>query len=61
MAREEGVVNMFNGATMATTRAVLMAVGQLSVYDQVKELLLYTGLFADNPNLHFQSSVITVL
>lgn len=60
VAREEGVASMFNGATMATIRAVVMSVGQLSVYDQVKIVLLYTGFFDDNPNCHFSASVITV-
>lgn len=60
MAKDEGVASMFSGATVATMRAVVMTVGQLSVYDQVKLVLLYTGLFEDNPNLHFTSSIITV-
>lgn len=60
ITREEGVMGMFNGATMATVRAVVMTVGQLSVYDQVKQGLLYTELFDDNPNLHFTASIITV-
>lgn len=52
---------MFSGATMATVRATLMSIGQLSVYDQAKVMLLYTGLFEDNPTLHFTSSLITVM
>lgn len=58
--REEGFIRMFNGATMATVRATVMSVGQLSVYDQVKQVLFASGFFEDNPNLHFTSSVITV-
>lgn len=38
--RFEGYKALFNGTTMATSRAVLMTVGQLSMYDQFKHLLL---------------------
>lgn len=60
VAKEEGMQGMFKGATMATIRAIVMTVGQLSVYDQVKELLLYSGYFTDNANLHFTSSITAV-
>lgn len=40
VARYEGVRALFNGTTMATSRAILMTVGQLSMYDQFKHLLL---------------------
>jgi len=33
----EGVRKLFNGCTMATGRAVLMTIGQLSFYDQIKQ------------------------
>ncbi|KAG8227369.1 hypothetical protein J437_LFUL000377 [Ladona fulva] len=55
--REEGVRRLFAGASTATSRAVLMTVGQLSFYDQVKEFLLATGMFHDNPTTHFLSSL----
>lgn len=58
--REEGVIKLFSGASMATSRAVLMTVGQLSFYDQVKVFLLSTGYFADNPNTHFLASLTAV-
>ena len=38
--RNEGVRCLFNGATTATARAVLVTIGQLSMYDQYKYLLL---------------------
>lgn len=38
-------------------RAVLMTVGQLSFYDQVKQLLLSSGYFGDNSTTHFLSSL----
>jgi hypothetical protein len=44
---------------MATGRAVLMTVGQLSFYDQVKLFLLRAG-FSDNIVTHFLSSLTAV-
>jgi len=41
-------------------RAVLMTVGQLSFYDQVKQLLLSSGYFGDNSTTHFLSSLTAV-
>lgn len=55
--REEGFKRLFSGASTATSRAVLMTVGQLSFYDQVKVMLLGTGYFEDNMTTHFLSSL----
>lgn len=55
--REEGFTRLFSGASTATMRAVLMTVGQLSFYDQVKQLLLSSGHFGDNSTTHFLSSL----
>jgi len=52
----EGVGAMFNGATMACSRAMLVTVGQLSFYDQIKQLLLTTPYFKDNLVTHFSAS-----
>lgn len=54
--REEGPKRVFSGASTATSRAVLMTVGQLSFYDQVKIFLLNAG-FSDNLLTHFLSSL----
>lgn len=54
--REEGITKIFNGATMATTRATFMTIGQLSFYDQIKQTLIATGYMKDNPTTHFTSS-----
>ncbi|XP_052786957.1 mitochondrial dicarboxylate carrier-like [Mya arenaria] len=55
--RQEGVAKMFSGATMATSRAVCVTVGQIACYDQIKGTLLGTPLFQkDNEILHFTSS-----
>lgn len=58
--REEGFTRLFSGASTATMRAVLMTVGQLSFYDQVKQFLLASGYFGDNSTTHFLSSLTAV-
>ncbi|KAJ8923204.1 hypothetical protein NQ315_001758 [Exocentrus adspersus] len=55
--REEGLRRLFSGASTATSRAVFMTIGQLSFYDQVKMMLLHSGLFKDNLATHFLSSL----
>jgi hypothetical protein len=42
VAREEGVRKLFGGAEWASSRAVLLTVGQLSFYDLIKAKLLET-------------------
>lgn len=59
--REEGFTRLFSGASTATMRAVLMTVGQLSFYDQVKQLLLSSGYFGDDSTTHFLSSLTAVI
>lgn len=54
---EEGFFRLFNGCSTATGRAVLMTIGQLSFYDQIKLMLLKTEIFQDNPTTHFLSSL----
>ncbi|KAF4519390.1 hypothetical protein B566_EDAN008698 [Ephemera danica] len=54
---EEGISRLFAGASTATSRAVLMTVGQLSFYDQVKLYLLASGYFQDNVVTHFIASL----
>lgn len=58
--RLEGTKCLFNGATTATSRAVLMTIGQLSMYDQFKYLLLtyVPTVFTDNLMTHFTSSLL---
>lgn len=55
--RNEGLTKLFSGASMATTRAIMMTVGQLSFYDQIKSLLLDLPYFDDNANTHFVASL----
>uniref|UniRef100_A0A914VZL4 FAD dependent oxidoreductase domain-containing protein n=1 Tax=Plectus sambesii TaxID=2011161 RepID=A0A914VZL4_9BILA len=55
---QEGLKSLFNGATMATGRAVLMTIGQLSFYDQIKQMLLESGYVGDNLITHFSASFL---
>jgi len=57
VAKEEGFRKLFSGADWATGRAVLMTIGQLCFYDQVKMTLLDTPYFSDNLVTHFTSSL----
>lgn len=56
--RNEGVPRLFGGATMASSRAVLVTVGQLAGYDQIKQLMMLTGVFEDNIVLHLTCSTL---
>ncbi|XP_021096804.1 mitochondrial dicarboxylate carrier isoform X1 [Heterocephalus glaber] len=58
VAREEGLRKLFSGATMASSRGALVTVGQLSCYDQAKQLVLNTGYLSDNIFTHFIASFI---
>ncbi|NWY47094.1 DIC protein, partial [Sylvia atricapilla] len=56
--REEGVKKLFSGASVASLRGAFVTIGQLSCYDQAKQLVLATGLLSDNIFTHFLSSFI---
>ncbi|XP_075973512.1 dicarboxylate carrier 1 isoform X2 [Anticarsia gemmatalis] len=58
VARTEGVLRLWAGASMTCGRAVLMTIGQLSFYDQIKELLIETPYFEDNVITHVTSSLM---
>lgn len=60
VASEEGVMRLWAGATMTCSRAILMTIGQLSFYDQIKVLLLSSPYFGDNVATHFTSSLLAV-
>ncbi|NXE70383.1 DIC protein, partial [Calcarius ornatus] len=59
--REEGVKKLFSGASVASLRGALVTVGQLSCYDQAKQLVLATGFLSDNVFTHFLSSFVAGL
>ncbi|XP_029945863.1 mitochondrial dicarboxylate carrier [Salarias fasciatus] len=55
--RDEGIRKMFSGGTMASSRGALVSVGQLSCYDQSKQLFLANGFLTDNILTHVLASV----
>ncbi|XP_049869383.1 mitochondrial dicarboxylate carrier-like [Pectinophora gossypiella] len=55
--KEEGVTQLWAGTSMTCIRAVLMTIGQLSFYDQIKALMLSTPIFHDNMVTHFSASL----
>ena len=57
VAKEEGILKLFNGAQWASSRAVMVTVGQLCFYDVIKAYLLTTPYFKDNLTTHFTSSL----
>lgn len=60
IAKEEGIPAMFQGATMAIARAVLMSIGQLAMYDQYKYLFMtYLNMKGDEVKTHVTSSIFT--
>ncbi|KAM7289760.1 mitochondrial dicarboxylate carrier [Ixodes scapularis] len=56
--RQEGLTKLFSGGSTATARAVLMTVGQISFYEQIKQTLLLTRFFEDNLTTHFSASLM---
>ncbi|KAK3091605.1 hypothetical protein FSP39_021110 [Pinctada imbricata] len=56
--RHEGIRSSFGGATMASSRAVMVTVGQLAGYDQIKQVLMKTGYFQDNVTTHLTCSTL---
>ncbi|CAH1238580.1 mitochondrial dicarboxylate carrier-like [Branchiostoma lanceolatum] len=55
---EEGVKGLFSGVTMASSRAILVTVGQIAFYDQFKQMLLSTSFMKDNIVTHFTASFL---
>ncbi|KAG1650110.1 Mitochondrial dicarboxylate carrier [Nymphon striatum] len=55
--KHEGVKGLFTGVHMATGRAIMMTIGQLSFYDQIKQSLLQSEYFTDSLSTHFISSI----
>ena len=58
--REEGFRKLFNGIEWASSRAILVTVGQLCFYDVIKQMLLDTKYFKDDLVTHFSSSLCAV-
>ncbi|XP_037956896.1 mitochondrial dicarboxylate carrier-like [Teleopsis dalmanni] len=59
--KTEGIKNMFTGAELATVRGVLVTVGQIAFYDQVKSTLLETAYFEDDLKTYLVSSLAAAI
>lgn len=55
--KTEGYFRLHTGTTMASSRGMLMTVGQLAFYDEIKYQLINSGYFEDNVLTHFSSSL----
>ncbi|XP_055355154.1 mitochondrial dicarboxylate carrier-like [Paramacrobiotus metropolitanus] len=60
VCREEGFLRLWRGSSMVMVRAVFITIGQLSFYDQVKQMLLHLG-FADSVPTHLLSSSVAAM
>lgn len=56
VARSEGFLGLWKGATANMIRASMMSAGQLASYDQSKYTILRLGWASDGPALHFLCS-----
>nr|AKN21599.1 slc25a-31 [Schmidtea mediterranea] len=55
--KSEGFPGLMNGVSMTASRAVLMTIGQTTVYDRCKFMLLKTVFFVDDPITHFTAAI----
>lgn len=54
---EEGATTLWKGTSLNVARGVLMTVGQIAFYEQIKQWLLQTSHFKDNMVTHFTASL----
>lgn len=57
ITRTEGFRRLFAGGSMASSRGMLVTVGQLAFYDEIKCRLIKSTYFADNLITHFTASL----
>lgn len=55
--RQEGVAGLFKGTLMACSRGVMVTIGHLAFYDEIKYQLILSTYFKDNLLTHFTSSI----
>jgi len=55
--KTEGYMRLHTGTTMASSRGMLMTVGQLAFYDEIKFRLIKSGYFKENVYTHFTASL----
>ena len=57
VAREEGVLNLWQGTQATINRAMIVTAAQMSFYDQAKEVIMKTPL-GDTPATHTLASLV---
>lgn len=57
IGKTEGVLSLYTGTSMTALRGLLMTVGQLAFYDELKMQLVKTGYFQENLKTHFTASL----
>lgn len=57
IAKQEGPSRLFAGWTMASSRGMLVTIGQLAFYDEIKFRLIKSTYFKDNLATHFTASL----
>jgi solute carrier family 25 (mitochondrial dicarboxylate transporter), member 10 len=55
--RVEGALRLFSGTTMASSRGMLVTIGQLAFYDEIKFRLIKSTYFEDNLTAHLTASL----
>lgn len=58
VCRDEGFMQLFSGASTAIGRGILITIGQIAFYDQVKSWLLMWEFFNDDAITHVLASTI---
>ena len=61
IAREEGPLTYWRGATPTVSRAIVVSVTQLATYDQFKSILKQQAGFVEGLPLHFSASLLSGL
>jgi dicarboxylate transporter 10 len=58
IAKTEGNSRLFAGVSMASTRGMMVTIGQLAFYDEIKYQLIKSKYFKDNLTTHFTASLL---
>ncbi|KAM9967675.1 hypothetical protein ACTFIW_001760 [Dictyostelium discoideum] len=56
ISKEEGIISLWKGCSPNLIRAMFMTAGQVSSYDQTKQLMLASGYFHDDIKTHLIAS-----
>ena len=56
--REEGAKRLFGGCSMASSRGMMVSIGQIACYDIIKTKVIHVGLMVDGVPCHLVSSTL---